>query len=35
LEFAAVGAAQVELIAGEANGDRIARSPFAGNVTIG
>jgi hypothetical protein len=35
LEFAAVGTAEVEFVAGEANGNRIAGLPFAGKVAIG
>ena len=35
LEFAAVGAAKVEFVAGEPNGNGIAAIPFAGSVAIG
>ena len=35
LEFAAVGAAEVEFVAGEADGDGVAGFPFAGSVAIG
>jgi hypothetical protein len=35
LEFAAVGTAQIQFVAGDANRDRVAGLPFAGNVAIG
>ena len=35
LEFAAVGAAEVEFVTSETHGDWIARLPLAGNVAIG
>jgi len=35
LEFAAVGAAEVEFVTGETNGHGIAGFPFAGRVAIG
>jgi hypothetical protein len=35
LQFLAVGAAEIELVAGETNGDGIAGLPFAGGVAIG
>ena len=35
LEFAAVGAAEVELVTREADGDGFARAPFAGGLAVG
>jgi hypothetical protein len=35
LEFLAVGAAEVEFVAGEAGWDGVARFPFAGSVSLG
>jgi len=35
LEFAAVGAAEVELVAGKADWDGFAWAPFAGGVAVG